>query len=191
MSIYSVDEFLTPERYEEIRIKRIKDIAELKKSRRIDYGERFSFLFENRETVKHQIQETIYLDNLQRPEDMIEVINTYEPMVPSSNELSLTVFINIYNEEEMRTLLPRFKGIENSISLRIDDRKIKGEPIYPEKSKETTRSIHYLKFKFSPSDLNIIKGAKRMSIIVEHPEIRDEIEVPQKVLLSVIKDLNL
>ncbi|MEM3832232.1 MAG: DUF3501 family protein [Thermoprotei archaeon] len=191
MNIYSVDEFLTPEKYEKVRIKRIKDIAELKKSRRIDYGERLSFLFENRETVKHQIQETIYLDYLQRPEDIMKVINTYEPIVPNSNEISLTVFINIYNEEEMRTLLPKFKGIENSIGLKVDEKKINGEPIYPEKSKETTRSIHYLKFKFNPSDLNIIKSAKRMSIIIEHPEMHSEIEIPQKVLLSVIRDLNL
>lgn len=190
MSIFSVDEFLSPERYEEVRTKRIKEIAELKKSRRIDYGDRFSFLFENKETVKHQIQETIYLDNLQRSEDMMEVINTYEPIVPGSDEVSLTVFINIYNEEEMKFLLPEFKDIEYSISLKINDRKIKGEPIYPEKSKETTRSIHYLKFKFNPDDLNMIKNTRKMSIVIEHPKIRAEIEVPQKILLSVIKDFN-
>lgn len=190
MSVFSVSEFLLPDQYESVRMERIKEIAKLKSLRRIDYGDRLSFLFENRDTVKHQIQETIYLDGLTNAEDIADVIRTYEPIVPKSGEISLTVFINIYNDNELRELLPKYRGIENSIRIKIDDKELNGSVIYPEKSKYTTRSIHYLKFKLDNDDKSRIMKNRKMHIVINHQEVKAEIEIPQKVIDSIIKDLH-
>ncbi len=190
MSIFTVNEFLLPDQYENVRMEKIKEIAKIKSTRRIEYGDRLSFLFENRETVKHQIQETIYLDGLMSVNDIMDVIKTYEPIVPESNEISLTVFINIYNDKELRELLPKYKNIEDSIYIKIDNKEIKGFVIYPEKSEQTTRSVHYLKFKLSDNDKeNIINGHK-IYIVINHPQVQAQIEVPQKVISSIISDFH-
>jgi hypothetical protein len=190
MSVFTVNEFLLPDQYENVRMEKIKEIAKIKSLRRVDYGDRLSFLFENRDTVKHQIQETIYLDGLTNTEDIEDVIRTYEPMVPRGDEISLTVFINIYNDNELRELLPKYRGIENSIRIKIDDKEINGSVIYPEKSKYTTRSIHYLKFKLDNDDKNRIVRNYKMYIVINHPQLQVEIQIPQKVIDSIIKDLH-
>jgi len=52
MSVFTVNEFLLPDQYENVRMEKIKEIAKIKSLRRVDYGDRLSFLFENRAFVK-------------------------------------------------------------------------------------------------------------------------------------------
>ena len=53
------------EEYLNERESRRKEIIALKKKRRIDIGPRISITFENRETVKYQIQEMMRVENIQ------------------------------------------------------------------------------------------------------------------------------
>jgi hypothetical protein len=56
--------------YERARKERKRKIVEVKKRRRLELGERLTLLFENRDTVLHQVQEMVYLDRLEKPEQI-------------------------------------------------------------------------------------------------------------------------
>ena len=68
--------------YEKVRKERIRKIAEVKKRRRLELGERLTLLFENRDTVLHQVQEMVYLDRLERPEQIRREIEVYSTLLP-------------------------------------------------------------------------------------------------------------
>ena len=56
------DDFLSPEEYQPVRRERNRQASELKRRRRVEIGPYAIVLFENSDTVRHQIQEMLYIE---------------------------------------------------------------------------------------------------------------------------------
>lgn len=92
------EEVLPWNEYEKIRKDRIAKIVELKKERRIELGDRMSILFENKDTVLHQIQEMVYLDRLSSEKDREHEIEVYKKtgyLVEARLKLPFTFMLRI------------------------------------------------------------------------------------------------
>ncbi|MEM3777214.1 MAG: DUF3501 family protein, partial [Metallosphaera sp.] len=97
-----VSEILPWYEYEKVRLERVRRSAQLKKSRRIELGERMSILFENKDTVLQQIQEMVYLDRLSKPEEIMREIKIYESILPCDGKIKASLYIYAENEEDLR-----------------------------------------------------------------------------------------
>jgi hypothetical protein len=89
-------------------------VLALKERRRIDVGEHLTFLFENRETVRYQIQEMMRIERMVKTEDIAHEVATYNELVPKPGELSATLLIAYPSEEERDVMLRKLLGLENS-----------------------------------------------------------------------------
>ena len=77
--------------YEEQRDKFRKKIMKIKELRRINVAGVLSFLFENTDTVRYQIQEMMRVERIVKETDILHEIKTYNEMLGDSGELGCTL----------------------------------------------------------------------------------------------------
>ncbi len=164
--------------YEKIREDSRRRIWEIKKGRRLIVGDCISILFENRETVIHQIQEMIRTEQIKDPIRVQEEIDAYNPLIPDHGELSSTLFIEIEEQERIKEMLDSLMGIDEIgiVYIQIDE-KIKIHAIFEKgRSKEDKISaVHYVKFKFSEAEKKaFLDTSLPIYLVIDHPNYKAE-----------------
>ena len=81
--------------YEEQRAIFRKKIMKIKKLRRINVAGVLSFLFENTDTVRYQIQEMMRVERMVKETDIQHEINTYNELLGDSGDQS-----NLFHDDE-------------------------------------------------------------------------------------------
>jgi hypothetical protein len=163
-------------------------VLALKERRRIEVGEHVTFLFENRETVRYQIQEMMRIERMVRTEDIAHEVATYNELIPKTGELSATMLIAYPSEEERDVMLRKLLGMENHVwvevagaarsAARFDTRQIATDRI---------SSVQYVKFPLTGEQVRRWKnGAK---FVVDHPSYRAERALSQVELDELAGDL--
>ncbi len=105
--------------YERDRIAYRKKIIELKRRRRVAVGPLVTLLFENRETIRFQVQEMVRVEKMLLDEQVQDELDIYNPLIPAPGELSATLFIELTSEAALRQWLAKLVGIERSLELRL------------------------------------------------------------------------
>jgi hypothetical protein len=166
-------DIVSNEEYLRERERRRSNIIALRKLRRIEVGPLLSFTFENRETVKYQIQEMLRVEKIGDPSKIQAEIDVYNDLVPEPNSLSTTMFIEIPDQEQVRKVLDRMQGLDRSgaVFLSIDGNKVPAE-FEPGHSKEDRISaVHYVKFRLTPDQATKFGGAN-VELHVEQAEYK-------------------
>mgnify|MGYP000149503828 CR=1 FL=1 len=91
--------------YEDTRAAYRADVLELKKPRRIHLGENLTFLFENRETLRYQVQEIMRAERIAREAAIVDEITTYNKMLGATGQLGCALLIEIPLEEDRKPLV--------------------------------------------------------------------------------------
>ena len=107
--------------YAEQRDKLRKEIMKIKDLRRINVGGVLSFLFENTDTVRYQIQEMIRVERIVKETDILHEIKTYNELLGNSGELGCTLLIEIDDSEERQEKLIQWFDLPNHLYLSLED----------------------------------------------------------------------
>ena len=99
-----------------------REVIELKRRRRVAIGPIVSVVFENRETMRSQIQEMARAERMVSDEQIQKELDVYNALIPEPGELSATLFIELTGDEALRDWLPRLVGIEHAVVLRLPGR---------------------------------------------------------------------
>lgn len=177
----TVKDILPWREYDKIRMERYRELARLKSQRRIDLGKRLTLLFENRITVIHQIQEMVYLDKLESKEDIEREIRIYSTMLPCGGKVKATLFINVWNDQDLREVFKSLKGIYASVFLKVGNRLIQGVPEAGRDQGDEFATVQYLTF-----DVGEISGDMRVMVL--HENYRFEAEVPRALAEDIAKE---
>lgn len=138
--------------YENEREEFRTQIIALKKLRRVHLGEVLTFLFENRDTMRFQIQEMARAEKLYSDEKIENELAVYNDLIPSRNILKSTLFVELVNEDQLREWLPKLVNIQNHLYLEFNGEKVKAYEPDEERltrDEEITTSVHYIFFEFS------------------------------------------
>lgn len=158
--------------YEKVRVDFRNRIIALKQLRRIPGGDRLSFTFENRETVKFQIQEMIRAERIVDDRKVIEEIEVYNQLLPDSNELGATLFIEITHQSEIKSELDRFQGLDRGdcVYFEFGDLARVFARFEPGHSREDRISaVHYLRFLFTAEERAWFEDANvSVALVVNH-----------------------
>src|ERR1700719_2077401 len=101
-----------------IRRDRRERITETKRRRRVEVGPIATFYFENYETMRHQVQEMLHIE--QGGDAQIEdELAAYNPLVPQGMELVATVMFEVDDPARRAAVLARLGGIEDHVFLDI------------------------------------------------------------------------
>jgi hypothetical protein len=114
-------EIVDYETYEEGREAFRRDVMAQKAVRRIRLGEYLTFLFENRDTVRYQIQEMIRIERIVREADIVHEIDTYNELLGGPGGLGCTLLIEIEREEERDVLLREWVDLPGHLYVRLED----------------------------------------------------------------------
>ena len=138
-------------------------IIERKRNRRITIGDFITVVFENRDTVKFQIQEMVRAERMIDDARVQEELNAYNPLIPGDSELSATLFLEFTDEASMREWLPRLIGIERAVQLRIGNRVVSCEPEEEHADmltrSDVTSSVHYIRFPLDARDVAALQDS--------------------------------
>jgi hypothetical protein len=87
-----------------------RQIIELKRRRRVAVGPFVTLVFENRETVRFQVQEMARAEKMVTDEQVQGELDIYNALLPTPGELSATLFIELTDEASLREWLPKLVG---------------------------------------------------------------------------------
>jgi hypothetical protein len=164
----------------------------LKKLRRISLGDVVTLVFENRETLKHQVQEMIYVEHTTDLAKIAEELEVYNPLLPTSHELSATMFLELPDMATLKAELPRLAGIENCFALNLDGTTAKGVGEEGRSREDYTATVHYLRFPLDDDQRDAFRDpAVPVEIVVDHPNYADSARIPEPMRLSLLADLAL
>ena len=129
MKMLTRDELTPPDEYERQRDSYRQTIIALKRRRRITIGDKVTLVFENRETLRFQIQEMIRVERIVDPQKIQEELDVYNALLPNSGELSATLLIELTDADRMKEWLDLFMGLDRgqTVGLRAGGGVVYGE----------------------------------------------------------------
>ena len=151
--------------YEKIRADFRSKVIAAKKHRRFQVGDNMTIVFENHDSVLFQIQEMIRVEKIITDEGMQHEIDTYNLLLPGTNELSATLLIDITEKHLIKPMLDSLVGLnKNSIFLIVDGHETAA--IFDESQIEDDRvsAVQYIKWKLTDDD---VKKFSDHSIVVQ------------------------
>jgi hypothetical protein len=128
-------------------------VIALKSRRRVGLGPLLTLVFENRDTVRFQIQEMARIERIARPEKVAQELEVYNELLPGAGEVSATLFIEVTEPEKVQPTLDRFIGLDEpgKLVLRIGH-DASAARFAPGQSREDRISaVHYLRFPLGES----------------------------------------
>ena len=168
-------------------------VMEIKRRRRISFGTIITMMFENRDTMRFQIQEMARVEKLVTDADIQVELDTYNPMIPEPGQLCATVFLELTSDDQMREWLPKLVGIEKSFVIVLAN----GERVasITEEAhagqltrEEITAAVHYIRFEFTPEQVEAF-AAGPVRIEITHPEYLEAVELSDTTHAELLRDL--
>ncbi|HXQ59621.1 MAG TPA: DUF3501 family protein [Acidimicrobiales bacterium] len=192
LEIDDIDDLRTYERGRDAYRRRI---IELKRRRRIAVGPLVTLVFENRETVRFQVQEMARAERMMSDDQIQGELDVYNALLPTATELSATMFIELTTEAELREWLPKLVGVERAVELRFGDPVADVAPGRPEEAHEEaltrpsmTASVHYIRFGLSEAQAARI-AVGPVAVAITHPEYSHETVLNEDVRRELAGDL--
>ena len=96
-------------------------VMEVKEPRRIHLGEHLTFLFENHDTIRYQVQEIMRAERIVRESAIVEEVDTYNAMLGGSGQLGCALLIEIEDEAARRPLLEAWLGLQECLYLEFPE----------------------------------------------------------------------
>ena len=191
MRSVTLDDVAGLARYAEMRDEFRKRIITLKRARRVSVGDKVSFVFENFDTVLFQIQEMLHAERIVDLDRVREEIAVYNELLPRDGELSATMLIEITDQSQIPAELERLIGIDESVSIVIDGRRIRGV-FEPGRSREDKLSaVQYVRFPLEPEAGEALRSeARKVELMIDHPNYRARTELSREQVASLAQDLD-
>jgi hypothetical protein len=168
--------------YEDQRDRFRAEVMQLKAPRRIHFGEYFTILFENHQTVRYQIQEMIRAERIVRESDIVHEIQTYNELLGKAGELGCTLLIEIEDAVVRDEKLRAWRQVPDKIYVLLEDgTRILATFDSRQRDEQRLSSVQYLKFD--------TKGRVPVAIGVDSPEVRAETRLTDSQVEALRADL--
>ena len=180
--------------YEKVREKYRKDIIDYKKERRLSLGPNITITFENRKTMKFQIQEMMRAERMVHDRQIKEELDIYNSLLPEKNGLSATLFIEVTKETQIHSVLNKFIGLTvgNNLYFQIVEQKVFAR--FEEGREEAGKisSVHYLQFDLDEKNItDFLNDGIAVAITIDYNDYQSSEILTKTMRSSLIEDLTL
>lgn len=168
-------------------------VIELKRRRRVHLGTIITFLFENRDTIRFQIQEMARVEKLTTDAEIQVELDIYNPMVPEPGQLCATMFIELTTDDQMREWLPKLANVERSVLLRLPGG-LEARAVIDEQHEqgltreEVTAAVHYLRWDLTPEQVEAFAQGP-VQLAIDHPSYLEQTELSETTRTELLSDL--
>lgn len=135
--------------------------------RRIHVGEYLTFLFENAETMRYQVQEMMRVERMVKEEDIRHELDTYNELLGDAGQLGCTLLVEIEDPAERDPLLVAWIDLPERVYVKVDG----GAKVYAsiderQRGRGRLSTVQYLKFD--------VQGRAPVAVGCDHPAIAVE-----------------
>ena len=168
-------------------------VIELKRRRRVHLGTIVTFLFENRDTIRFQIQEMARVEKLTTDDEIQVELDTYNPMIPEPGQLCVTMFLELTTDDQVREWLPKLVDVERSVLLRLPNgdevRAVIDEQHEQGLTRDTvTAAVHYLRFDLTPAQVTEFATGPVL-LAIDHPAYLEQVALSDTTHSELLTDL--
>lgn len=166
------------ERREEMRRRAMAE----KGRRRIHVGPHLTFLFENRETVRYQVQEMMRAEQIVREADIQHELDTYNELLGGPGELGCTLLIEIEDAQERPLRLQAWRDLPGHVYARLaDGTEVRARFDERQMDERRLSSVQFIKFDTG--------GQVPVAIGVDLPALRAEAPLTEEQRAALAEDL--
>lgn len=197
MAKLTLDDIADVRAYERERDAFRAHIIELKQRRRVHVGPLVTLVFENRDTVRFQVQEMARVEKIVSDEGIQAELDVYNELIAEAGQLSATLFIELTDEEQLRTWLPKLVGIEEAVSLILGAGDAAESVLcVPEAAhaaqltrEEVTASVHYIRFELDQAQVDRVAAGEPVALAVSLPAYEHRAELGAPTIAELVVDL--
>jgi hypothetical protein len=186
--LYSLEE------YSSIRDQFKRIAINHKKQKQIVVGDHMTLHFEDRVTVKYQIQEMLLIEKTFSQEGIQDELDAYNPLIPTGSNLKATLTIE-YGDPVIRAeKLKELHRVEDSVFIQVYGH----EAVYAIANEDMERSdddktaaVHFLRFELTDE---MIRDFRNLDIDVfvgvDHPRYNEVVKVNTLAKELLVKDFD-
>lgn len=181
------------EEYSERRAEFRDQVIAHKKNRQVRLGEHATLYFEDRLTMKYQVQEMLRVEKIFTAPEIEEELSAYNPLIPDGTNWKATFMIEYADEAERRVALAQMAGIEHNVWVRIGD----GEKVFAaanedleRSTEEKTAAVHFMRFELGESGVDAVKQGGRICMGIDHTALPYSVELSATTAASLAADLS-
>jgi hypothetical protein len=186
-------DLLSLEEYHRQRAKLRTEVLAHKRNRHVGIGPNVTLYFEDRLTMRYQVQEMLRAERIFETEAIAEELAAYNPLIPDGTNLKATMMLEYADVAERRDALARLGGVEHRVYVEVDGLgrvfAIADEDL-PRTEDDKTAAVHFLRFELEPTMRAALKGGASLKLGVDHPQYRDEVVVSATVGSTLAADLD-
>ena len=179
------DEIVDYVTYNDLRPERRAAALEAKRLRRYRVGSCLWFLFENRETVRYQVQEMMRVEKIVRDKDIQHELDTYNELVGQGGRLSCSLLIGIDDPDLRDRKLRAWLDLNPTLYLRLEDGRLARPRWDPRQMGDDRLSaVQYLHFE--------TEGLSPIAVGCDHadPDLRSEHTLTDEERAALRADLD-
>jgi hypothetical protein len=189
----TLDDIADVRAYERERDSVRAEVIETKRRRRLSFGTVLTLMFENRLTMRYQIQEMARVEKLVTDEDIQVELDIYNAMIPEPGQLCATLFLELTSDEQMHIWLPKLVGIETSVLVALPNgdkvRSIVDEQHAAGLTRtQVTAAVHYLRWELTPEQVDSFASGP-VQVEIDHPEYLEVVELLDSTRDELLGDL--
>jgi hypothetical protein len=191
----TIDDIADLRAYEREREAFRAHIIDLKKRRRVSVGPFVTMVFENRDTIRFQIQEMARVEKLYSDEAILHELDTYNPLIPDPGTLSATLFVELTSKDDLMEWLPKLVGIETALEIRLG---ATGDVVHNEVDEEhadqltredLTASVHYVRFRLNSAQVEAFEAGP-VELAIVHPNYEHAALLSDETRAELARDLS-
>ena len=193
MSKLTIDDISDLRAYERERDEFRREVIALKRRRRVALGDVVTLLFENRQTIRFQIQEMARVEKIISDEGIETELGIYNPLIPEPGQLCATLFVELTSKEALMEWLPKLVGIERSVALRLPDGQLVRAVVDEDHEQQLTRdeitaSVHYLRWDMTPGQVAAFEAGP-VTLLADHASYAAETPLSDDAHAELAVDL--
>jgi uncharacterized protein DUF3501 len=173
--------------YEGVRDQFRREVIAAKQARRVTVGPFMTFVFENRLTVKFQVQEILRVERITADEQVREELEGFNTMLPGAGELSATLLAELSgSDREVKDELARLTGLGDHLWLEIGGARTQAAMEGGRDDGQRISAVQYVRFPV-PDPGAFVKGPA--ALVVDHPAYTHRQELSDAVRKALARDL--
>jgi hypothetical protein len=166
-------------------------VIELKSHRRVALGPLMTLVFENRDTVRFQVQEMLRAERIVQPEKVQHELDVYNELLPGPGQVAATLFIEITDQARIQEVLDGFVGLDEPGKLVL----AVGPGTYPalfapgQSREDRISAVHYIRFPLGAEGRAALASGAGAALAVAHGGYEARQVLAPETVAALVRDL--
>ncbi len=164
-------------------------VIALKRPRRVLIGDRVALVFENRHTLTLQIEEMCRAENLTRDDQIEAEIEVYNALMPTTDSLSATLFIELPADADAYVALKQLVGLDEHVVLHIGPHAIRAAFEPGRSTEDKISAVQYTRYPLTAeARAALLVPGTPIAVEIDHPNYRHRVTCSEELRASLAGD---